>query len=108
MSNENERRDFLKMAGATVAGITITTLAGSEAGAAPAMMAAGGRAAGTRTVVFHCQPGVTLGNIQKAVELAIRPFGCLACGLLGVDLHFHLGDPEPFNADVAGMKGQIM
>ena len=108
MSSDNERRDFLKMAGATVAGITITTLAATEAEAAPMMMAGGNRASGARTVVFHCREGVTLDSIYKAVAQAIRPFGCLACGLLGIDLHFHLGDPEPFNVDVPGIKANLM
>lgn len=104
MSNENERRDFLKMAGAAVAGITVTTIASGEAGAAPIA----GRAAASRTVVFHCREGVSLDSIQKAIGQTVGKFGCLACGLLGVDLHFHLGDPEPFNVDVPGIKGQMM
>ena len=108
MSSDNERRDFLKMAGATVAGITITTLAATEAEAGPAMMAAGGRSGGARTVVFHCREGVKIDSLFKAIQQAITPFGCPACGLLGVDLHFHQGDPEPLNIEVPGINASIM
>lgn len=108
MSSDNERRDFLKMAGATVAGITITTLAATEADAAPAMMAAAGRPSGARTVVFHCREGVKIDSLFKAIQQAITPFGCPGCGLLGVDLLFHQGDPEPFNVNVPGISANIM
>lgn len=39
-------------------------------------------------------------QVHAALEQIFKLNGCLACGLLGIDLIIHGGDPEPF--DVGG------
>jgi hypothetical protein len=39
-------------------------------------------------------------QVHAALEQIFRLNGCLGCGLLGIDVIIHGGDPEPF--DVGG------
>jgi predicted ATP-grasp superfamily ATP-dependent carboligase len=39
-------------------------------------------------------------QVHEALEQIFRLNGCLGCGLLGIDVIIHGGDPEPF--DVGG------
>lgn len=44
-------------------------------------------------------------QVHEALEQIFKLNGCLACGLLGIDVIIHGGDPEPF--DVAGFNATI-
>jgi hypothetical protein len=57
-----------------------------------------------RTVRLSAVPGrggvgVTPDQVQRAFESIYKLNGCLSCGLLGIDVIIHGGDPEPFNAE---------
>ncbi len=49
----------------------------------------------TPKAVLHltASPKVTLEDLKLVLERAVGIGGCLTCGLLGIDLHFHGGDP---------------
>lgn len=42
---------------------------------------------------------ITAKQVHAAVDSIFRLHGCLACGLLGIDIHINGPDPEPFNAE---------
>lgn len=44
-------------------------------------------------------------QVHDALEQIFKLNGCLACGLLGIDVIIHGGDPEPF--DVGGFNATI-
>lgn len=50
-----------------------------------------------RSVNLQAVPGhkITPEDVHRAFEQIYRLNGCLACGLLGIDVHVHGGDPEP-------------
>lgn len=51
------------------------------------------------TVQLTLRHGVDIGEVHKAVETLVsrlRPRGCTACGLVGIDIHILGGDPEFF------------
>jgi hypothetical protein len=45
---------------------------------------------------------VTADQVHAAFEQIFRLNGCLGCGLLGIDVIIHGGDPDPFLGDIAG------
>lgn len=48
-----------------------------------------------KTVTIGVGRGVTKKHIDETLDSIYRIHGCLACGLLGIDLHFNGGgDPE--------------
>lgn len=51
--------------------------------------------------------GVTPDQVQRAFESIYKLHGCLACGLLGIDVIVHGGDPEPLLGDVAGFNASV-
>jgi hypothetical protein len=66
----------------------------------------------TRDAKFHsvrltANPGakITPQIIHGALDRIFKLNGCLACGLLGVDIHIHGGDPEPLLPNVEGFTG---
>jgi hypothetical protein len=61
-----------------------------------------------QTVHLVASPKVTLDQLNKAIAKAVGIAGCTGCGLLGIDLHFHGGDPvfEQFRVD--GIEGAIV
>jgi len=112
MSNENERREFLKVAGAALGGITMTMAAG-EASAQPAAgemkaattMVKPSRMTATRTATFRCSREVKVEELVEALKVALGRGGCPACGLLGLDIVFHQGDPvERLGAQLKGVN----
>ena len=44
-------------------------------------------------------------QVHEALEQIFKLNGCLGCGLLGIDILIHGGDPEPF--DVGGFTTSI-
>ena len=52
-------------------------------------------------------PGVKLAarDVHAALDQIFRLNGCLACGLLGIDIHINGPDPDPL--DVAGFNAQV-
>jgi len=44
-------------------------------------------------------------QVHEALEQIFKLNGCLGCGLLGIDIIIHGGDPEPF--DVGGFTTSI-
>lgn len=62
-----------------------------------------------RAVTLTASPGakITPEIVHAALEKIFRLNGCLACGLIGIDLHIHGGDPDPLLGDIAGFTGNI-
>ncbi|HEY6137270.1 MAG TPA: hypothetical protein VI670_05855 [Thermoanaerobaculia bacterium] len=50
---------------------------------------------------------ITPDVVHAAFEQIFRLNGCLACGLLGIDVHVHGGDPEPLLGDIEGFNGMV-
>ena len=50
---------------------------------------------------------ITADVVHAAMEQIFRLNGCLACGLIGIDVHIHGGDPEPLLGDLEGFTGSI-
>lgn len=44
-------------------------------------------------------------QVHEALDQIFRLNGCLACGLLGIDLHINGPDPEPLQ--IAGFDAQV-
>jgi hypothetical protein len=51
--------------------------------------------------------GVTKEQVHGALENIFRLNGCLACGLLGIDVIIHGGDPAPLVGPVEGFNASI-
>jgi hypothetical protein len=51
--------------------------------------------------------GITTEQVHRALESIFKLNGCPSCGLLGIDILIHGGDPEPFLGDVAGFNASI-
>jgi hypothetical protein len=47
---------------------------------------------------------ITPDIIHKAFEQIFRLNGCLGCGLIGIDVHVHGGDPDPL-LNIEGFTG---
>ena len=47
---------------------------------------------------------ITPDVVHGALEQIFRLNGCLACGLLGIDIIIHGGDPDPLIGDIAGFS----
>ncbi len=113
MSNESERREFLKTAGlAALGGVAITSLGTGSAQAEPGAM--GGammeRAGKNHTVRIRCSRHVTVDNLVDALRKGIGEGGCFRCGLLGIELIFDQGDPaqnamgRPIKVDIPNVN----
>ena len=57
------------------------------------------------TLVANRGSKITPDLVHAAFEKIFRLNGCLACGLIGLDIHIHGGDPDPLLGDVAGFTG---
>jgi hypothetical protein len=55
----------------------------------------------------HGGAGITADQVYKAMESIFRLNGCLSCGLLGIDILIHGGDPDPLLGDMAGFNASI-
>ncbi len=51
--------------------------------------------------------GIGLDELHKLLESIVRPTGCTACGLLGIDITIRGGDPEFFRRTAALAKVQV-
>lgn len=62
-----------------------------------------------RTVTLTAGRGskITPDTVHRAFEQIFRLNGCLACGLIGIDVHVHGGDPDPLLGDVEGFTGIV-
>jgi len=62
-----------------------------------------------RAVTLTASPGarITPEVVHAAFEKIFKLNGCLACGLLGVDVHVHGGDPDPLLGDLEGFTAGI-
>ena len=58
-----------------------------------------------RTVTLVGSQKLTKDQVHQAFEKIFRLNGCLACGLLGIDIHIHGGDPDPLVGDFEGFSG---
>jgi hypothetical protein len=58
-------------------------------------------------VRLTASPGskISAKQIHAAMDQIFRLNGCLACGLLGIDIHINGPDPDPF--DVEGFSASI-
>ena len=63
------------------------------------------KAARQVTLVANRGAKITPKEVHAALEKIFRLNGCLACGLIGIDIHIHGGDPDPFLGDLAGFTG---
>jgi hypothetical protein len=100
MSDESERREFLKGAGiAALGGVAVSAFAGTDALAAEGGM-------GRHMIVF-ARPNVTLEELFAAAKVGFGRTGCPTCGLLGgFNVVFTLGDPpELVAANSKGVTG---
>lgn len=102
MSEQTERREFLKAASAALGGITISGVAASEAAAQTAMPMGNGMS--RQTMTFRCTPDVTVDNIIRAVQFGLKQHGHPTCGIQAFDLHFRAAEaPEHIDAKIAGV-----
>ncbi|HXA15817.1 MAG TPA: hypothetical protein VN380_02405 [Thermoanaerobaculia bacterium] len=62
-----------------------------------------------KTVRLVANPGakITPDVVHAAFAQIFRLNGCLACGLLGIDVVIHGGDPEPLLDNVQGFSGTV-
>ena len=60
-----------------------------------------------KLVRLNPRPGTTIDakSVHAALDQIFRLNGCLACGLLGIDIHINGPDPAPFN--VEGFDAQV-
>jgi hypothetical protein len=58
------------------------------------------------TLVANRGSKITPDVVHAAFEKIFRLNGCLACGLIGIDIHVHGGDPDPL-IDVEGFTGNV-
>lgn len=102
MSDESERREFLKGAGvAALSGMAVAAFAGTEEAAAAEHMEMG------RRMVVYARPNVTLEELFAAARIGFGKTGCTTCGLLGgFNVVFTLGDPpEVIASNSRGVSG---
>ena len=95
MSEDNKRREFLKAAGAAVGGATMTLAAG-DAAAQPMrrdMKRMAVMKGATRTATFRFNEEVRIEELMEALKVALRHGGCMACGLVGIDIILQRGGP---------------
>ena len=59
------------------------------------------------TLVANRGTKITPKEVHAAFEKIFRLNGCLGCGLIGIDIHIHGGDPDPFGGDIAGFTGIV-
>ncbi len=111
MSDDTERREFLKIAGAALGGLTLTALGTTEAQADSTMMAGPAmmRPGKLRTLALSCGPDIDIDHLVLALKKGLGQAGCMRCGLLGIDVILHQGDPverqgTPIKIDVPGVK----
>ena len=50
---------------------------------------------------------ITPDIVHAAFEQIFKLNGCLACGLLGIDVHVHGGDPDPLLGGIEGFNGSV-
>jgi len=95
---EVTRRDAVKFAAASAAALAATNFlsSGTPLQPAPAEAAVTLRnALAGKTVRLGFDAKVTPESIHKALETLFEISGCLACGLLGFDIHLHGVNPDP-------------
>jgi hypothetical protein len=61
----------------------------------------------TVTLVAGAGAKITPEIVHAAFDQIFRLNGCLACGLLGIDIHVHGGDPDPLLGGVQGFNGSV-
>ena len=57
------------------------------------------------TLVANRGSKITPKEVHAAFDQIFRLNGCLGCGLIGIDIIIHGGDPDPLLGDVAGFTG---
>jgi hypothetical protein len=57
------------------------------------------------TLVANRGSKITAKEVHTAMEQIFKLNGCLACGLIGLDIIIHGGDPDPLLGDLAGFTG---
>jgi hypothetical protein len=95
---EVSRRDAVKFAAASAAALAATNFLSSGTPLQPApaeALTALRHSLSGKTVRLGFGPSVTPESIHKALETLFEISGCLACGLLGFDIHFHGVNPDP-------------
>jgi hypothetical protein len=86
MSDENQRRDFLKSA-------AMAALGGVAASAMPASAQPMRGPGANRVLTIYAKPGVTVNELSEALRIGLGPTGCRFCGLMGVDVRLEAVDP---------------
>jgi hypothetical protein len=61
----------------------------------------------TVTLVAGAGAKITPEIVHAAFDQIFRLNGCLACGLLGIDIHVHGGDPDPLLGGVQGFNASV-
>ena len=57
------------------------------------------------TLVANRGSKITTKEVHAAFEKIFKLNGCLACGLIGLDIIIHGGDPDPLLGDIEGFTG---
>ena len=57
----------------------------------------------SKRVQLQFRPEVTKEEVHAAIDNVFGRYGCVTCGLRGIDLQLHGGDPEV--AELAKLKG---
>ncbi len=62
-----------------------------------------------KTVRLSANPGarITSDVVHAAFDQIFKLNGCLSCGLLGIDVIIHGGDPDPLLGGVQGFNGVV-
>ena len=59
------------------------------------------------TLVANRGIKITPKEVHAALEKIFRLNGCLGCGLIGLDIIIHGGDPDPFGGEINGFTGIV-
>lgn len=57
------------------------------------------------TLVANRGSKITPKEVHATFEKIFKLNGCLGCGLIGIDILIHGGDPDPFGGDLPGFTG---
>ncbi len=90
---EPDRRSFFKDAVVAAAAVGGGVTASTAAGAEPVKQPAAAKAVQAFQVRFEPKKPPMLKDVQLVIESLVRRGGCPTCGLTGIDIRLHAGDP---------------
>jgi len=99
-----DRRSFMRgtltAASAVAAGGLVASAAAAEQGKGEAARGAVQKLTGAVHVHFDSRKQPSLEDLQGTIRQIVGRAGCPTCGLLGIDIRLHLGDPVEIQSRV--------